>query len=155
MYISRARGQERLRTLAWLTYRIKLNLSYASHRENYYQLWYLIYWDCIYLYLVTANKFLTNLLKAMLNFNHYLLISLTLYMSPHRNWAHAHYSAHLLSGEHMWAHSCNKPPTGEEHVPRRKTTTMSSTRSRCRLLVSLMAPRDNNISSFYLLSVIL
>jgi hypothetical protein len=41
----------------------------------------LFYWDGIYLYLVIANKILTNLLKAMLNFNHYLLISLTLYMS--------------------------------------------------------------------------
>jgi hypothetical protein len=42
----------------------------------------LFYWDGIYLYLVIANKILTNLLKAMLNFNHYLLIILTLYMSP-------------------------------------------------------------------------
>jgi hypothetical protein len=44
----------------------------------------LYYWDGIYLYLGTANKILTNLLKAMLSFNHYLLISLTLYLSPHR-----------------------------------------------------------------------
>jgi hypothetical protein len=28
-------------------------------------------WDGIYLYLVTANKILINLLKAMLNLNHY------------------------------------------------------------------------------------
>jgi hypothetical protein len=39
-------------------------------------------WDDIYLYLVTANKILTNLLKAVLNLNPYLLISLTLHMSP-------------------------------------------------------------------------
>jgi hypothetical protein len=44
----------------------------------------LFYWDDIYLYLVTANKNLINLLKAMLCLNHYLFISLTLYMSPHR-----------------------------------------------------------------------
>jgi hypothetical protein len=41
-------------------------------------------WVDINLYLVTANKILTNLLKAMLSLNHYLLISLTLHMSPHR-----------------------------------------------------------------------
>jgi hypothetical protein len=29
----------------------------------------LFYWDDIYLYLVTANKFLTNLLKATLSLN--------------------------------------------------------------------------------------
>jgi hypothetical protein len=41
-------------------------------------------WVGIYLYLVTANKTLTNSLKAMLSFNHYLLVTLTLYMSPNR-----------------------------------------------------------------------
>jgi hypothetical protein len=55
----------------------------------------------MHLYLVTANKFLTNLLKAMLSLNHYLLISLTLHMSPHLKCAHAHYSPHLLSDEHL------------------------------------------------------
>jgi hypothetical protein len=33
----------------------------------------LFIWDGIYLYLVTANKILTNLLKAMLRLNHFLL----------------------------------------------------------------------------------
>jgi hypothetical protein len=32
--------------------------------------------DGIYLHLVIANKILTNLLKAMLSLNHYLLITL-------------------------------------------------------------------------------
>jgi hypothetical protein len=41
-------------------------------------------WDDIYLYLVTANKILRNLLKAMLSLNHSYLVSLTLHMSPHR-----------------------------------------------------------------------
>jgi hypothetical protein len=41
-------------------------------------------WVGVYLYLVTTNKILTNLLKAMLSLNHYLLISLTLHMSSHR-----------------------------------------------------------------------
>jgi hypothetical protein len=58
---------------------------------------------------VIAHKFFKNLLKAMLRFNHYLLISLTLHMSPHHKWAHAHYSPHLLSNERLWAHSCYKP----------------------------------------------
>jgi hypothetical protein len=39
-------------------------------------------WDGIYLYLVTANKILTNLLKAMFSLN-YFLVSLTLHMSLH------------------------------------------------------------------------
>jgi hypothetical protein len=41
-------------------------------------------WVGIYLYLVIAKEILTNLLKSMLSLNHYLLISLTLHMSPHR-----------------------------------------------------------------------
>jgi hypothetical protein len=52
----------------------------------------------------------------MFSYNHYLLISVTLYMIPHRKWAHAHHSPHLLSDELLWAHSCDKPP-GEEKVP--------------------------------------
>jgi hypothetical protein len=42
----------------------------------------LFIWVGIQLYLVTANKIMTNLLKAMLNLIHYLLISLTLHMNP-------------------------------------------------------------------------
>jgi hypothetical protein len=41
-------------------------------------------WVDIYLHLVIANKILTNILKAMLSLNHYLLTSFTLHMSPHR-----------------------------------------------------------------------
>jgi hypothetical protein len=39
-------------------------------------------WVDIHLYLVIANKILTNLLKAMLNLNHFFLVSLTLHVSP-------------------------------------------------------------------------
>jgi hypothetical protein len=39
-------------------------------------------WVGIHLYLVTANKILTNLLKSMLSRKTYLLKSLTLHMSP-------------------------------------------------------------------------
>jgi hypothetical protein len=63
-------------------------------------------WVGIHLYLVTTNKILTNLLKAMLSLNHYLFISRTLHMSPHRKWAHARYSPHLLSDDRMRAHPC-------------------------------------------------
>jgi hypothetical protein len=41
-------------------------------------------WVGIHLYLVTVNKILTNLLKAVLALNPYLLVSLTLHMRPHR-----------------------------------------------------------------------
>jgi hypothetical protein len=87
---------------------------------------------------------LTNLLKAMLNFNHYLLISLTLHMSPHCKWAHAHYSPHLLSDELLWPHSCDNPPKVKSRCHQRRITMMGSTRSRCRLPVSLMAPWNKN-----------
>jgi hypothetical protein len=50
---------------------LKLNLSYALHEIiiNFVLLFSL--WFGIYLYLVIANKILTNLLKAMLSFNPY------------------------------------------------------------------------------------
>jgi hypothetical protein len=109
-------------------------------------------WVHIYLYLVTANKIFNNLLKAMLNLNDYLLTGLTLHMSPHHKWAHAHYSPHLLSNEYLWAHSCDNPhPIGKEQVHRRRTTMMSLKRSRCRLPVSLTAVWNNNLSLIYLL----
>jgi hypothetical protein len=104
-------------TLTWVTYEIKVNLSLALHCRIYYNCDLLFNWDGIHLHLVTANKILTNLLKVMLNLNHYLLISITLNMSPHHKWAYAHYSPHLLSDERLWAHSCYKPPTSEEQVP--------------------------------------
>jgi hypothetical protein len=63
-------------------------------------------WVGIHLYLVIANKILTNLFKSMLNLNHFSLVSLTLHMSVHRKWAHAHYSSHLLSDDHMGAQPC-------------------------------------------------
>jgi hypothetical protein len=45
----------------------------------------------IYLHLVTANKILTNYLKAMLSFNPLSLISLTYHMNSHLWWVHAHW----------------------------------------------------------------
>jgi hypothetical protein len=63
---------------------IKLNMSYALHCEIYYNCDLLFNWVGIHLYLVIANKILTNLLKEMLSLNHFLLIGLALHMSPHR-----------------------------------------------------------------------
>jgi hypothetical protein len=49
-----------VRTLTWLIYEIKLNLSYALHRGFIINFDLLFIWDDIYLYLVTANKTLIN-----------------------------------------------------------------------------------------------
>jgi hypothetical protein len=51
----------------------------------------LLNWVGIHLYLVTANK-----IGISLSLNHYLLISLTLHMSPHHKRAQAHYSPQLV-----------------------------------------------------------
>jgi hypothetical protein len=59
-------------------------MSYALHCEIYYNCDLLFNWVGIHLYLVIANKILTNLLKEMLSLNHFLLIGLALHMSPHR-----------------------------------------------------------------------
>jgi hypothetical protein len=75
----------------------------------------LLLWFGIYLNLVTANKNLTKLLKAMLSFNPYYWSAL------HITWIPTfvefmHIIPHnLLSDEHMWAHPCClTPPTGHE-----------------------------------------
>jgi hypothetical protein len=50
-------------------------------------------WDDTYLYLVIANKFLTNLIKSNTQPQPYYLITL-------------HFYPHLLSDDHMGAHPC-------------------------------------------------
>ena len=74
-------------------------------------------WFGIYLHLLTANKILTNYLKAMLSFNPYHWLAL------HITWTHTFVSLcplvphNLLSYDHVWAHPCYlTPPTGEEQV---------------------------------------
>ena len=71
----------------------------------------------IYLYLVTANKILTNLLKAMLSFNPYYWSDLHITWTP-TLVSSCHIIPHnLLSDEHVWAHPCYlTTPTGEEQV---------------------------------------
>jgi hypothetical protein len=71
----------------------------------------------IYLHLVTANKILTNYLKAMLSFNPCCWLAL------HITWTltfgeFMHIIPHnLLSDEHVWAHPCcPTPPIGEDQV---------------------------------------
>jgi hypothetical protein len=60
----------------------------------------LLYWFGIYLYLVIANKILTNF-KSNAQLQPSPLVSLTLHMSFHLWRFHAHYSHNLLSYEHM------------------------------------------------------
>jgi hypothetical protein len=72
---------------------MELNLIYHLHYIVGFIINYdlLLNWDGIYLYLVTVNKILTNLLKVMLSLNPYLLMSLTLHMSPTHYWNPALY----------------------------------------------------------------
>ena len=49
----------------------KLNLSFAFAWDLLLILFYYLLWFGIHLHLVTANKILTNLLKAMLSYNPY------------------------------------------------------------------------------------
>jgi hypothetical protein len=55
----------------------------------------LLNWVGIYLYLVTANKSLTNF-KSNAQLQPSSLVSLTLHMSPHLWRVHAHYSPQLV-----------------------------------------------------------
>jgi hypothetical protein len=78
----------------------------------------LLLWFGIYLHLVTANKNLTNLLKAMLSFNPYYWSALHITWTPTFG-EFMHIIPHnLLSDEHMWAHPCClTPPIGQEQLP--------------------------------------
>jgi hypothetical protein len=55
----------------------------------------LLIWVGIYLYLVIANKILTNF-KSNAQFQPSSLVSRTLHMSSHLWWVHAHYSPQLV-----------------------------------------------------------
>jgi hypothetical protein len=76
----------------------------------------LLLWFGIYLHLVTANKNLTNLLKAMLSFNPYYWSALHITWTPTFS-EFMHIIPHnLLSDKHMWARPCclTPLPTGRE-----------------------------------------
>jgi hypothetical protein len=71
----------------------------------------------IYLHLVTANKILTNYLKAMLSFNPGCWLALHITWTPTFGEFVQIIPHNLLSDEHVWAHPCClTPPTGEEQV---------------------------------------
>jgi hypothetical protein len=96
---------------------------------------------------------LTNLLKAMLSFNHYLLISLTLHMNSHLWWVHAHYSPQLIE---LWSFVRSplwyiKPPYEKNRWSRRRPTMRSMSLSRWRLPASLMTPRNNYLVHFIII----
>jgi hypothetical protein len=83
------------------------------HRGVYYNYDLLINWDVIHLYLVTANKFLTNLLKAMLSLNHNLLISLTLHIIS----VLMHIISHTCWAMNVCELTLVITPTSEKQVP--------------------------------------
>jgi hypothetical protein len=96
---------------------LKFNLSFAFAWDLLLILFYYLLWFGIYLYLVIANKLLTNLLKAMLSFNPYCWSALHITWTP-TFCEFMHITPHnLLSDKHVWAHPCClTPPTGEEQV---------------------------------------
>ena len=72
----------------------------------------------IYLHLVTANKILTNYLKAMLSFNPYHWSALHFTWAPTFGEFMSHYSPQLVE---RWTYVSSPllshtPPTGEEQV---------------------------------------
>jgi hypothetical protein len=79
----------------------------------------LLNWVGIYLYLVTANKFLTNF-KSNAQLQPSSLVSLTLHMGSHLWRVHAHYSPQLVElSMYVSSHLLSHPPphTGQEQVP--------------------------------------
>jgi hypothetical protein len=73
-------------------------------------------WFGIYLYLVTANKILTNLLKAMLSFNPYCWSALHITWTPTFGEFMPHYSPQLVE---RW--TCVSSPL-LSHTPHRRST---------------------------------
>ena len=67
----------------------------------------LLLWFGIYLHLVTANKILTNLLKAMLSFNPYCWSALHITWAPTFGEFMHIISHNLLSYDLLLAHSCD------------------------------------------------
>jgi hypothetical protein len=93
----------------------------------------------IYLHLVTANKILTNWLKAMLNFNPCCWLALHITWTLNLWWVYAHWFPHnLLSYGHVWGHPCClTPPQEKNRWFRRSRKTRSLFWSRRRFPVVL------------------
>jgi hypothetical protein len=77
----------------------------------------LLIWVGIYLYLVTSNKILTNF-KSNAQLWSSPLVSLTLSMSSHLCWVHAHYSPQLVE---RWTYVSS--PLLYSHPPMSRTGT--------------------------------
>jgi hypothetical protein len=97
---------------------LKLNLSYALHGIIINFVLLCLLWFGIYLHLVTANKILTNLFKAMLNFDPYCWSALHIAWAPTFGEFVPYYSPQLVErwtcvSSPLLSHT---PPTGEEQV---------------------------------------
>jgi hypothetical protein len=69
----------------------------------------------IYLHLVTANKILTNYLKAMFSFNPCYWLALHITRTPTLGEFMPLVPHNLLSYDHMWAHTCCLTPPQEKN----------------------------------------
>jgi hypothetical protein len=69
----------------------------------------------IYLHLVTANKILTNYLKAMLSFNPCCWLALHITWAPTFGEFMPLVPHNLLSYDHVWAHPCCLTPPQEKN----------------------------------------
>jgi hypothetical protein len=77
----------------------------------------LLLWIGIYLYLVIANKILTNF-KSNAQLQPSSLVSLTLHMSSHLWRVHAHYSPQLVERcTYVSSPLLSHTPIGQEQVP--------------------------------------
>ena len=104
--------------------------------------YYYLLWFGIHLHLVTANKILTNLLKAMLSFNFYCWSALH-FMNSHLWWVYA-----TLFPTTCWAMNMCELTLAVSHTPHRRrtcgsrgATARSSIRARWHLPVDFLAPR--------------
>jgi hypothetical protein len=102
------------RTLTWLIYGIKFNLSYALHHMCCYYFCLLLNWVGIYLYLITANKILTNF-KSNAQLQPSSLLSLTLHISSHLWRVHTHYSPQLIE---LWTYVSSLFAVSQPHRSR-------------------------------------
>jgi hypothetical protein len=95
-------------------------------------------WFGIHLHSVTANKILTNLLKAMLIFNPYCWSALHITWTPTFGSSCHTIPHNLLSDEHVWAHPCClTPPHEKNRWFNRSHASRNSIWSRWRLPVDL------------------
>jgi hypothetical protein len=94
---------------------------------------------------------LTNLLKAILNFNPYCWSALHITWTPTFGEFMDIIRHNLLSDEHVWAHPCCLTPPQEKYRwIKRSHTTRTSIRSRWHLPFDLLAPRMDLVRSIFI-----